>query len=171
VTTVGLLNQLYDCQVPAVERHGGEVLKFMGDGMLAIFRVDDRGRTAEVAREALAAAKEAFAALDVWNGDRARASEAPLRFGLALHLGDVGYGNIGGAGRLDFTCIGTAVNLASRVEGLTGKLGKRLLVTEAVAEVAGVKMRPCGSHELKGVSPNPTVYELDDAWSSLPAPV
>jgi len=168
-STIQLLNQLFDCQVPAVERHGGEVLKFIGDGMLAIFRVPDPSKLGDVAKDALAAAREAFAALDVWNGERVPAGLEPLRVGLALHVGDVGYGNIGGAGRLDFTCIGAAVNLASRVEGLTGKLGKRLLLTEAMAQAGDTPTRCVGAHEVKGVTPAPVVYELVDGWSMLPS--
>jgi len=167
--TVALLNRLFDCQVPAVERHGGEVLKFIGDGMLAIFPVDDPGKDRGVVGEAISAAKEAFAALDAWNGERTGDGLGAVRFGLALHLGEVGYGNIGGAGRLDFTCIGAAVNLASRVEGLTGKLGKRLLLTESVAAVAEARTRRVGAFEVKGVGTAPVVYELEDSWS-LPPP-
>jgi adenylate cyclase len=161
-STVELLNRLFDCQVPAVERHGGEVLKFIGDGMLAIFPVDDAHNVKDVTRDALAAAREAFLALDSWNAERAAGGEDPVGFGLALHYGEVGYGNIGGAGRLDFTCIGPAVNLASRVEGLTGKLGKRMLLTEAIAEVAEARTRRLGAFEVKGVDAAPVVYELID---------
>jgi len=165
--TVELLNRLFDCQVPAVERNGGEVLKFIGDGMLAIFPVDETNAREVVAR-ALAAAREAFAALDPWNRERAAAGKVTVRFGLALHLGDVGYGNIGGAARLDFTAIGSAVNLASRVEGLTSKLGKRLLLTQAVADLAEARTRSLGAFEVKGVSAAPVVYELVEGWSVPP---
>jgi adenylate cyclase len=159
-STVEILNRLFDCQVPAVERHGGEVLKFIGDGMLAIFRVKDGSDAKAVARGALAAANEAFAALDDWNGLRAKEGASPLAFGLALHIGDVGYGNIGSAGRLDFTCIGSAVNVAARVEGLASKLGRRLLLTRAMAEVLEVPTRSLGAHELKGIAEAEVVHEL-----------
>jgi adenylate cyclase len=102
------------------------------------------------------ATTEAFAALDELN----RAREAPLSFGISLHVGDVAYGNIGGAARLDFTCIGPAVNLAARIEGLTGKLGKRLLVSEEFARAAStMELRAVGAFELKGVAGAATVYE------------
>lgn len=154
-----VLNRVFDCQVPAVERHGGEVLKFMGDGMLAIFPIDDKRPPAAVCGEALAASTEAFAALDALNGERAAAAEPPLAFGVSLHLGDVAYGNIGGAARLDFTAIGPAVNLASRIEGLTGRLGKRLLVSDAFARATTAPLRPVGTFELKGVAGAATVHE------------
>jgi adenylate cyclase len=156
---ISVLNRVFDCQVPAVEKHGGEVLKFMGDGMLAIFPVGHAHPPATVCGEALAASGEAFAALDALNGERATAGEPPLAFGVSLHLGEVAYGNIGGATRLDFTCIGPAVNLASRIEGLTGRLGKRLLVSDAFARATTTPLRPVGTFELKGVAGAATVHE------------
>ncbi len=159
-STIQLLNRLFECQVDAVERHGGEVLKFIGDGMLAIFNVDGTEGAAAVVRGAVRAAREAFAALDAWNVERAGLGEAEVDFGLALHLGEVAYGNIGSARRLDFTCIGAAVNLASRVEGLTGKLGKRLLLTEAAAKATDLAVRSLGAHALKGVNVRQEVFEL-----------
>jgi adenylate cyclase len=157
-----LLNQIFDCQVPAVDRAGGEVLKFMGDGMLAIFPVGGEHAPAAVCASALAATRAAFAALDELNRARAERDQRPLAFGVSLHLGDVAYGNIGGAGRLDFTCIGPAVNLAARIEGLTGKLGKRLLLSAEFAAAATVKTRSLGAFELKGVQGTAVVHELDD---------
>ena len=157
-----VLNRVFDCQVPAVERHGGEVLKFMGDGMLAIFPIDDARPAAAVCAAALAATGEAFAALDALNDERAAAGEPALAFGISLHVGDVAYGNIGGANRLDFTAIGPAVNLAARIEGLTARLGKRLLVSDAFARAAATPMRPVGTFELKGVAGAATVHEPEE---------
>jgi adenylate cyclase len=78
---------------------------------------------------------------------------------VSLHLGDVAYGNIGGATRLDFTCIGPAVNLAARIEGLTSRLGKRLLVSDAFARASTATLREVGTFELKGVAGAATVHE------------
>ena len=113
---VDLLNRYFDCQVPAILEHGGEVLKFIGDGLLAIFPLADDGDDAgEVCRRALACAREARRLHR--GARRAGGSDTrPIRFGLALHVGQVMYGNIGGGNRLDFTCIGPAVNLAARLE-------------------------------------------------------
>ncbi len=153
-----VLNDLFECQVPAIERHGGEVLKFMGDGLMAIFPVRDGASLPKLCDTALDAADDALGALASLN-ERRRAKSLPdIRFGLALHVGDVSYGNIGGAGRLDFTCIGTAVNLASRLEALTGKLMRPVVFSSEFAAAttrAAVKM---GDFELKGVTGARTVF-------------
>lgn len=160
--TIAVLNELFECQVPAIEQHGGEVLKFIGDGMLAIFAINDQ-RTAQAAAGAAAASSvEAFQALEKLNVVRAARQAAPLKFGLSLHVGEVAYGNIGGANRLDFTAIGAAVNLASRIEGLTAKLGKSLLVSEEVARLLERPTRSVGKFELKGVAEPQQVFELAD---------
>src|SRR5262249_3510398 len=103
--------------------HGGEVLKFMGDGLLAIFPIGNDRDPAEVCARALASAYEARRNVAALNRST-RIEVGGVRFGLALHVGDVLYGNIGGGDRLDFTCIGAAVNLAARLEKLAGKLGR-----------------------------------------------
>jgi adenylate cyclase len=145
---IDVLNELFDCQVPAIEKHGGEVLKFIGDGLLGIFPL--KGDVAARCSDALAAAEDAFAALDARN----KTSAEPIRFGLALHVGEFAYGNIGGASRLDFTAIGPAVNLAARLEGLTGKLDRRVVLSAAFAEHARVPLEDVGTFDLKGV-PDP----------------
>jgi adenylate cyclase len=150
---IRVLNDLFECQVAAIERRSGEVLKFMGDGLLAIFPLEGTTRSpGEVCDDALDAADEAFAALHALNGVRVDKAEAPIRFGLALHVGDVSYGNIGGAGRLDFTCIGPAVNLASRLEGLTSRLDRQVVLSAAFAGLTARAVEPLGSFELKGVA-------------------
>ncbi len=110
------LNRYFDCQVPAIAAHGGEVLKYIGDGLLAIFPVTDAADSDRACAEALAAAHDARAEV---------AKVADLRFGLALHLGEVLYGNIGSGDRLDFTCIGPAVNLAARLEKIAAQWAAR----------------------------------------------
>lgn len=157
---IAVLNQVFDCQVPHIEAHGGEVLKFMGDGMLAIFPI--QASVAAAAEQAALAVREAFTALDALNESRRQPGEPPLRFGVALHVGDIAYGNIGGAGRLDFTAIGPAVNLASRIEGLTGKLDKRVLLSEALAQAAPFATRSVGRFDLKGVAGPQEVYEFGE---------
>ncbi len=161
---IRVLNDLFECQVTAIERHGGEVLKFMGDGLLAIFPIEEGGRSlGALCDAALDAAADAFRALDELNAARAVKAEQPIRFGLAFHLGDVAYGNIGGAGRLDFTCIGPAVNLASRLEGLTSRLDRGLLMSEEFARLASKSVEPVGTFELKGVAEPQRVYALSGA--------
>ncbi len=160
---IATLNDVFDCQVPAIEKRGGEVLKYMGDGMLAIFPVDgalgrpegaagpDRAQRAARVDDAVAATREAFAALAALNERRAHKGQPPVRFGVALHVGEIAYGNIGGSGRLDFTCIGPAVNLAARLETLTGKLGRDVVLSEEVAGLTEAPLEDLGAFELKGV--------------------
>jgi adenylate cyclase len=136
------LNRVFECQVPAIEKGGGEVLKFMGDGLLAIFPLAESDDAKAVADRALVAAEEAISAV---------AALPPLRIGVALHVGELAYGNIGGSNRLDFTAIGPAVNLAARLEGLTSKLGRPLVVSEEVACLVSRATDDLGAFELKGV--------------------
>jgi adenylate cyclase len=158
--TIAVLNELFECQVPAIEAQGGEVLKFIGDGMLAIFAIDGKRSEQDAAQAAAVASGAAFEALAKLNARRAEQGVPAIRFGLSLHVGEVAYGNIGGANRLDFTAIGAAVNLASRIEGLTGKLGKDVLVSEALAKLLRGPTRKVGEFELKGVGEKQTVFEL-----------
>jgi adenylate cyclase len=153
---IGVLNELFDCQVPAIDAHGGEVLKFIGDGLLAIFPFANEGDVRKRCADALAAAREAFAALDARNAT----ADTPIQYGLALHVGEVAYGNIGGAQRLDFTAIGPAVNLAARLESLTGKLGRRIVLSSELAAHATVPLVELGAFELKGVPGAPRVFGL-----------
>jgi len=101
----------------------------------------------------------AFAALGKLNETRRQRGEADLAFGVALHLGEVAYGNIGGASRLDFTAIGPAVNLASRIEGMTGKLGKQVLLSAPLVKELSVPTHSVGSFELKGISEKAELFE------------
>jgi adenylate cyclase len=154
------LNELFECQVPAIEAHGGEVLKFIGDGLLAIFPIVAGGPAiGELVEQALGAADEAFgslAALNARRGDGAR-----MRFGLALHVGEVVYGNIGGAGRLDFTAIGPAVNVASRLEGLTSGVGADIVTSEEVARLTPRPKVDLGEFDLKGVAGKTRVFRFE----------
>lgn len=148
-----LLDDCADPQVAAIHAHGGTVLKFIGDGILAIFPVGDDA--AEAGGRAVAAAE---AALDAIEEVRARRSAAGLPATgayLALHLGEVFYGNIGGADRLDFTVIGPAVNEAARMSAMCRPLGQDILVSQALADaVPGLHARlvPLGCHTLRGVA-------------------
>ncbi|MGH7065527.1 MAG: adenylate/guanylate cyclase domain-containing protein, partial [Stellaceae bacterium] len=125
---IGLLNRYFDCQVPAILAQGGEVLKFIGDGLLAIFPLAENGAALACAA-ALAAAREAQTNILALAGDTGIDDVGGVGFGLALHIGRVLYGNIGGGNRLDFTCIGPAVNLAARIEALAGRLGRAILAS------------------------------------------
>lgn len=168
---VSTLNEVFDCQVPAIERHGGEVLKFMGDGLLGIFPLyEGQQRLEQACKEALQAADEAFGALIGVNARRIARKRVPVRFGLGLHVGELAYGNVGGAGRLDFTCIGSAVNVAARLEDLTSRLNRDLLVTEDFAKASGRDMDLVGEYEVKGVTGMMKVYapQLADEETIVP---
>ena len=145
------LNEFFECQVAPIAKHGGEVLKFMGDGLLAIFPIGAASAAAS-AEAALEAADEANVALSELNVRRNASGDRELHFGLALHVGEIAYGNIGGAGRLDFTAIGPAVNLAARLESLASKLGEDVVLSADFRALITRPVRRLGEFELKGVS-------------------
>ena len=120
-TVVDVLNHYFDCQVTAIRNHGGEVLKYMGDGLLAVFPIDEYvGDEQQVCSRVLEAAHESRASVADLQYPIGDAVER-FRFGVALHVGRILYGNIGGGNRLDFTCIGPAVNLAARLEKIASQ--------------------------------------------------
>jgi adenylate cyclase len=160
-----LLNEYFDCQVPAILEHGGEVLKFMGDGLLAIFPIGSDSDPAEVCARALAAAYEARGNVAALNQPM-RPQIGVVRFGLALHIGKVLYGNIGASNRLDFTCIGPAVNLAARLEKLAGKLGRVIVATQEFARHCGTNFKPLGKFSLAGFGSEQTVFGACDEQGS-----
>jgi adenylate cyclase len=153
---IDLLNRYFDCQVPVILDHGAEVLKFMGDGLLAIFTIDDN--ETEVCQRTLAAARRARANIAALSGSAALG----LRFGLALHIGDVLYGNIGSGNRLDFTCIGPAVNFAARIEKLTGQLGRAILASGEFSRHCPSEFTALGEFSLAGFSAPQLVFGLED---------
>ncbi|MGJ4904493.1 adenylate/guanylate cyclase domain-containing protein [Bradyrhizobium sp. HKCCYLRH2060] len=128
---IDLLNGYFDAMVEPITEHGGEILKFIGDGLLAIFPLSQPG-ACENLLHAVTGARQAMAAL---NARHAEGGRAPLRYGIGIHVGDVMYGNIGSRTRLDFTVIGPAVNMASRMEALTKQVGRPVLMSRAFAEL------------------------------------
>jgi adenylate cyclase len=139
-----VLNIYFDQAIPAITAEGGEILKFIGDGVLAIFRSD--GGPPQSCRAAFNAARAAQA-----NLRNTALPDAQLRAGIALHYGHVSYGNIGSRDRLDFTVIGAGVNLTSRIEAMCGPLGHSLLMSEPFARLLpDLEATPVGSHRLKG---------------------
>jgi adenylate cyclase len=126
---IDLLNGYFDAMSQPIVRHGGEILKFIGDGLLAIFPLSQPEACANLLH-AVTEARQAMAALNEKNGETGR---APLNYGIGVHVGDVMYGNIGSQTRLDFTVIGPAVNMASRLESLSKHLGKPVLLSRAFA--------------------------------------
>ena len=156
---IKLLNEYFEAVIAPVEDHGGQVLKLIGDGMLAIFPLHAGGaRPACLA--AYSAAKAAFANLAEMNRRRRAAGEVTVRIGITFHLGPVIYGNIGGASRLDFTVIGPAVNLVSRMQRLCRDFGKGMLLSAAFAAEVGLPVLSLGHHALRGMREPPEVFAL-----------
>jgi adenylate cyclase len=156
-----LLNDYADVLVSAVHRHGGQVLKFIGDGLLATFETGD---SAEDCRRGLAAAEDAFAGAAALNVRRLAEQRPITGFYLALHVGDVFYGNIGSDDRLDFTVIGPAVNEVTRINGMCRSLEQDLVLSSAFAEAAGpARTRLCGlgRYALRGVARPQELFTLD----------
>jgi adenylate cyclase len=149
---IAMLNALFDVQAKAIARHDGEILKFIGDGLLAIFPIENVGMGAAAARNALAAAKEAVEAVRGLSGDPSILGEPPLEIVIALHAGTAIYGNIGAADRLDFTVIGPAVNLVSRIEAVAKTLNLPIVVSDDFARLYGKPLQPLGRHELRGLA-------------------
>jgi adenylate cyclase len=156
---ISTLDAWFDRIAGSVHAFGGEVLKFMGDGVLAIFPVAGLSpRSAcEAALKAVAAARSGMAHLDE---ARRRDGLKPLPFGVALHLGQVLWGNIGAADRLDFTAIGPAVNLVSRLEGLCRSLDRAVLISGAFAAETATPLIPLGEHELRGIAAPCAVFTV-----------
>jgi len=147
--------------VGAIQPLGGEVLKFIGDGLLAIFPLSERGAE-RAARAALAAVRAARAGMAQLDAERIAGGLPPLPFGVALHLGPVMYGNIGAPDRLDFTAIGPAVNRASRIEALCRPLDCPVLISREVADRCGVALAPLGHHALRGSAETIELFTLPE---------
>jgi adenylate cyclase len=161
-TVVDILNQYFDCQVPAIRKHGGEILKFMGDGLLAVFPIArDSGNLDEVCGRVLKAAREAKTEVDAMQYPSGETIER-FRFGVALHIGEILFGNIGGMSRLDFTCIGPAVNLAARLEKIAGKLGRTVVASSAFAGASATGWTDLGEFPIAGFSKAQRVFGLQD---------
>jgi adenylate cyclase len=160
---IALLNAYFEVMAGAVLTYRGEVLKFVGDGLLAVFPIESLSGAPQAARAALDAARQAqrdlaalnttppaqLAAIDGWR---------PLRAGIALNEGEVFFGNIGAPERLDFTVIGAAVNEASRVEALQKTLGRDILITESVARHLDGGLDHLGAHQVRGVAAPISIY-------------
>ena len=160
---VEMLNAYFDCFVPVIETHGGQVLKYLGDGLLATFPLDGQATAAACARS-LDAAAEALRCVAEVNHERAAAGKPVMQLDLVLHLGDLFYGNVGSADRLDFTVIGPAVNEASRIEVLCEQHDRNLLISETFARAAtnsAGRLISIGRYGLRGVRSAQSIYTLD----------
>jgi adenylate cyclase len=159
---LGILNDYFQCTAGAVLDQGGEVLQFIGDAVLAIFHVDGNDGSAHAARLALAASRDAEKRLAELNARRKALGEQSLDFGLALHLGELMFGNIGVPERVDFSVIGPTVNEVARLENLTKELKRPILVSKPFADLLPLNWESLGSHQVQGVRTAMVVYAPPD---------
>ena len=163
---IALLDDYYEAMARPVEARNGEVLKFIGDAMLAVFRIDG-AHAQSAATLALEAAIEATKAIDALNRRRAQEGRDWLASKIVLHAGDVIYGNVGAADRLDFTVIGPAVNALSRVEPYCELLNEPLLATGSFAALAPDQLASRGQHRLEDVKDAAELFALKDSLDLL----
>ena len=159
---IEILDDYLEAMARPVQSNHGQILKFMGDGLLATFNLTGRDATS-VCSEALTAAEELQAAFLPFNKEREDAGKPVMDFGLALHLGEVFYGNIGASDRLDFTVVGPAVNEASRIQSLCRPLERNVLISSAVQGVVGNGsggLQTMGFHALRGVREPQELFTL-----------
>lgn len=158
---IATLNEYFGVMVAAVHAHGGEVMKFVGDGMLAVFPGEDQSACCPFAcHNALQAAEDAMVAMETLNQSREKRGARRLYYGLALHVGEVMYGNIGAPDRLDFTVIGQAVNLVTRLEQQCRRMGRHLLISEAFKRISPAELVSLGTHPLRGMAEPQEVFTL-----------
>lgn len=157
---IPLLNDYHDAIVPAIQEQGGDVLKLIGDGVLAIFTADDRTRACHAS---LAAAIGAFSAVAALNRRRAADGHPTTDMYLGLHFGEVFYGNVGSRERLDFTVIGPAVNEASRIAAMCRSVDQPVLVSKEFADVGNIRGRlvSVGRYALRGVAAPQELFTFD----------
>tara|TARA_R110002126_G_scaffold19489_15_gene73089 strand:- start:1056 stop:2261 length:1206 start_codon:yes stop_codon:yes gene_type:complete len=158
-----LLNDYFERIVPPVIDRGGEILKYMGDGVLATFSLEHLNDEM-VCVTALNAAIEALQNVRTWNEERRAAGDPAMDLDIAVHLGRVQFGNVGAGNRLDFTVIGAAVNEASRIEALCDTLGRHLVVSEKFAGAATRctgRLLSLGRHGLRSVSGDQELFTVE----------
>jgi adenylate cyclase len=159
---ISLLNDYSDVIISAIDEHGGDVLKLIGDGTLAIFRAEDRLHACNAALSAAIAAREGVVEL---NKHRAAKGKPLTDMYLGLHVGNVFYGNVGSRERLDFTVLGPAVNEASRIAAMCRSVDQPILMSTAFAEVGNIRRRlvSVGRYALRGVSHPQELFTLNTA--------
>ncbi len=165
-----LLNAYFDLVGKAVQAEDGEILKFMGDGVMAVFPVaPDRPMTMAV-NSALDAASQLCRSFADWNDERRGQGEETLGFGIALHAGQVIYGNVGASGRLDFTVIGPVVNAVSRLQTLCRELSQPVVMSQEIARHAASRCRSLGQHAMRGIAQKVEVFAPTETVRSSAEP-
>ncbi|MEO1020266.1 MAG: adenylate/guanylate cyclase domain-containing protein, partial [Pseudomonadota bacterium] len=167
---IPFLNDHVAPQVEEITAQGGNVVKLVGDGVLALFPINSPPDTPEVAGRVLAAAARVLARMDDVTRDRLESGEVACSLSLGLHVGDVYFGNVGGLVRLDFTVIGPAVNETARIEGMSRALDQKAVVSERFAETLvpsdREKLVALGRYALRGVRRPQQLYALDPDFLS-----
>jgi adenylate cyclase len=163
--TIELLNAYFGTVIPIIEKNGGEVLKMLGDGILAVFPYTENNKK-RVGYKALLAVREAFAELMKLNVVRKKLNKHRILHGVGIHLGEIMYGNIGSKDRLDFTVIGEAVNLTSRIAGMCGELQKAVLASEEFAKEIAVTWEEIGEHKLKGIAKPKKIFGIPEVMQA-----
>lgn len=159
---LAILNSYFEAMGGAISAAGGELLDFIGDAVLAIFPVEN-GAPEDACQRALDAATCADESLARLNAERADANEAPLAFGLALHLGEVMFGNIGTQDRLVFSVIGSTVNEVARLQDMTKSLDRHVLFSGAFADALERPWHDLGKHTLPGVGSPMKIFGFPDS--------
>ena len=158
---IPMLNDYADAVVSSVHDHGGQVLKLMGDGVLATFELDDPARAC---RRTLDCVMETTRRVEIVNAVRAEKQQPTTGVSMAVHIGDVFYGNIGSTDRLDFTVIGPAVNELTRIAGMSRSLDQDVILSSTFAEAAGASRNhlvSLGRYALRGVGRPQELFTLD----------
>ena len=150
---LAVLDRYFETVAQAIVDRGGDVLKFMGDGVLAIFPVEQAGGAAAACAAAVGAVRAIRQGL--------AAGTEPVAFAAALHLGPVLYGNIGSPDRLDFTVLGPAVNLTSRLEGLAKQLDRPTVCSEPFRQAWAGAAEPLGAHPIRGLADPQPVFAIE----------
>ena len=161
-SVIALLDDYFDAVVSPVQERHGEVLKFIGDGVLALFPAEDDRDFAAATARALNAAIETLSRIEAVNRVRRESDQSEFRAGIGLHFGEVIFGNVGALDRLDFTVVGPAVNLASRIEGLTKRLLRPLLTSRAFARICPHRLISLGFHPVRGLNQPEEVFGLPE---------
>jgi len=166
---LGLLNDFFEAVAGSVLDHGGEVLRFIGDAALAIFPITDIPEDCypptcpahrSACEQALEAARDAIGRMQTLNARRQDSGQDALGFGIALHVGDVMFGNIGTPGRVEFSVTGPAANMAARIESMCKTLGRPLLFSDAFAAIIPEHLESVGQHQLKGARDALEIFSL-----------
>ncbi len=157
------INDYFESTASTVLDHGGEVLKFIGDAVMAIFPIEDDTRPAvDMARAAVMATREALSRGERKNAERREKNIPPIECGIALHVGAVMYGNVGTEHRLDFTVTAPAVNEVARLEGLCKVLDVPVVASARFSELFPGAMTPLGTHQVAGVEGGLSAFTLEE---------